>query len=263
MRLQVWSDRVVRVTFGLGQSLPPLKSLAVISKPEHVNWKLAPTADAITLSTKSLAARVDRQTGTAQFFDASNHLLLAESPGSRALTPNKVALFDVLASRQSFMLAPGEAIYGLGQHQKGLMNYRGHRVQLLQENREIGIPMLVSSRGYGMLWDNPAVTDVDAGMTGHRGFADVDFRGGGRGGLLFHGRAGIGRCDRVLPRADGRGADDGRMGVGASGSAGNVTPASRNCSMWCGATANMNVPLDGIIQDWQYWTTGAVGFARV
>ncbi|MGO9000994.1 MAG: DUF4968 domain-containing protein [Limisphaerales bacterium] len=77
LRLQVWSDRVVRVTFGLGQSLPPLKSLAVISKPEHVNWKLAPTADAITLSTKSLAARVDRQTGTAQFFDASNHLLLA------------------------------------------------------------------------------------------------------------------------------------------------------------------------------------------
>ena len=80
LRLQVWSDRVVRVTFGPGQSLPPLKSLAVISKPEHADWKLAQTADAITLSTKSLVAQVDRQTGTVQFFDASNHLLLAESP---------------------------------------------------------------------------------------------------------------------------------------------------------------------------------------
>ena len=43
------------------------------------------------------------------------------------------------------------------------MNYRGGHVRLLQENREVGVPVLVSSRGYGLLWDNPSVTDVNLG----------------------------------------------------------------------------------------------------
>jgi len=54
--------------------------------------------------------------------------------------------------KQSFGLAPGEAIFGLGQHQNGLVNYRGTVVHLQQENREVGVPMLVSSKGYGILW---------------------------------------------------------------------------------------------------------------
>src|SRR5262249_13555529 len=50
----------------------------------------------------------------------------------------------------------------------GLMNYRGEHVQLLQENREVGVPVVLSSRGYGILWDNPAVTDVNFGTGGER-----------------------------------------------------------------------------------------------
>ncbi len=61
------------------------------------------------------------------------------------------------------MLAPDEAIYGLGQHQQSVMNHRGAEVLLLQKNREVAVPVLVSSRGYGVLWDNPAVTDVSVG----------------------------------------------------------------------------------------------------
>ena len=258
LRLQVWSDRVVRVTYGLGQSLPPLKSLAVISEPEHADWKLAQTADAITLSTKSLVAQVDRQTETVQFFDASNHLLLAESPGSRALTPNKVASFDMLASRQSFVLTPSEAIYGLGQHQQGLMNYRGHHVRLLQENREIGIPMMVSSRGYGLLWDNPAVTDVAAGLPGSEDL--LTWNSEAADAVDYYFMAGP-ELDDVIASY--------RRLTGAAPMMGEWAWGFWQCRERYASQQElldvvqryreMGVPLDGIIQDWQYWTPAPWG----
>ena len=62
------------------------------------------------------------------------------------------------------MLAPDEAVYGLGQHPDGWMNYCGTTVHLQQRNpTDSAVPVLVSSRGYGILWDNPAITDVSAG----------------------------------------------------------------------------------------------------
>ncbi|HVZ17474.1 MAG TPA: TIM-barrel domain-containing protein, partial [Terriglobales bacterium] len=47
-----------------------------------------------------------------------------------------------------------EGFYGLGQHQAGVWNYRGESVDISQENSNISIPMLVSSNGYGIFWNN-------------------------------------------------------------------------------------------------------------
>ncbi|MGB7547959.1 MAG: TIM-barrel domain-containing protein, partial [Terracidiphilus sp.] len=49
-----------------------------------------------------------------------------------------------------------EGFYGLGQHQAGVWNYRGETVDLSQENTNIAVPLLVSSNGYGIFWNNPS-----------------------------------------------------------------------------------------------------------
>jgi alpha-D-xyloside xylohydrolase len=54
-----------------------------------------------------------------------------------------------------------EAIYGLGQHQNGLFNYRGAVVELAQDNTDVAMPFLLSSKGYGLLWNTAAMTTVD------------------------------------------------------------------------------------------------------
>jgi alpha-D-xyloside xylohydrolase len=53
---------------------------------------------------------------------------------------------------------PGEAFYGLGAHQSGLMSYAGRDVDMYQLNTVDIVPFLVSSRGYGLLWDNTSHT---------------------------------------------------------------------------------------------------------
>src|SRR5262249_8778850 len=47
-----------------------------------------------------------------------------------------------------------ETFYGLGQHQAGVWNYRGEYVPLSQDNTNISIPLLLSSKGYGIFWNN-------------------------------------------------------------------------------------------------------------
>jgi alpha-D-xyloside xylohydrolase len=112
---------------------------------------------------------VDTKTGAVGFYDLTDKPLLVESDNGREISPaTQKGVIGTLV-RQSFVLPPDEGIYGLGQHQQGLWNYRGHTVHLLQENREVGIPVLLSSRGYCLLWDNPAVTDISVGSAGDAG----------------------------------------------------------------------------------------------
>lgn len=50
-----------------------------------------------------------------------------------------------------------ERIYGMGQYQQAFLNLKGADVELAQRNSQASIPFAVSSRGYGLLWNNPAV----------------------------------------------------------------------------------------------------------
>lgn len=54
-----------------------------------------------------------------------------------------------------------EGFYGLGQHQAGVWNYHGESVELSQDNTNISIPFFVSSRGYGILWNNDSASRFD------------------------------------------------------------------------------------------------------
>ena len=54
-----------------------------------------------------------------------------------------------------------EALYGLGQHQSGMFNYRGSVVELGQNNTDIAIPLLVSSKGYAIFWNTASFSYVD------------------------------------------------------------------------------------------------------
>ncbi len=60
----------------------------------------------------------------------------------------------IARNRSSTSTAPTKALYGLGQHQAGVWNYRGESVDISQDNTNISVPMLLSSNGYGIFWNN-------------------------------------------------------------------------------------------------------------
>ncbi len=100
LRLEVWSDRVVRVTYAQGAEIPAIHSLSVISAPAAVSFEIQETPAGVDLSTRALRAHVDKSTGLVSFRDLASKTIFEEK-GPRESTVG-----------DSFALAPDEQIYG-------------------------------------------------------------------------------------------------------------------------------------------------------
>lgn len=80
---------------------------------------------------------------------------------------------DLSRAAAAFTAWDDERIYGLGQRRHGLLDQKGCVLELTHRNSEISIPFLVSSRGYGVIWHNPAMGRVELGRTQTRWVADA------------------------------------------------------------------------------------------
>lgn len=109
----------------------------------------------------SLQARVSLKTGDIRFYDANGRLLLEEMPGSRSIEAGKTGSFNSLDVTQSFRTGKDEFLFGTGQFQDGYLNIRGLTRRLTQVNTQISIPMIISNKGYGILWNNYGLTDYN------------------------------------------------------------------------------------------------------
>jgi len=157
IKLQIYSDDIIRVTVSPVKKLSERNSLIIITKPDqNTNWNVKETDRYISVSTKKITAKLDKLNNTISFYDPLGKLILkGDSYSFKKENDNNETVYQI---KQKFKLSPEEAIYGLGQFQKGIMNWRGHDVTLFQENREIAVPMLVSTKNYGILWDNYSLT---------------------------------------------------------------------------------------------------------
>ena len=89
---------------------------------------------------------------------------------SRHYRDLRSSLFRIEACFQAYA---DEHFFGLGQHQHGRLDQKGCVIDLVQRNTEVSIPFLLSSRGYGFLWNNPAVGRVELGFSATRWVAQA------------------------------------------------------------------------------------------
>lgn len=161
LTVQLWSDQIARVVFRPAGAPAPGKSLAVVAIPRRVRFTLGRRGDRYVLRTAKMTAEVEADTGLVRFLGPDGTPFLTEA--GREVRPATVAGRSTWQATERFFLWPQEGIYGLGQHQQGAMNYLGSRVHLEQRNTEVAVPVMMSTRGYGLFWNNPAITDVTVG----------------------------------------------------------------------------------------------------
>ena len=195
LRLTAVTPEIVRVRFTRADrfSDTPKPGVVFAGEPCAVRWE--ETEDAVSFETERLRLLVDKATLAVRYEDADGKLLLQENPteprtleafdaflpdptreakAEKIQTPDGVKLvlgdvprvFDrrLYHCRLRLTWQENEALYGLGQHEEGLLNLRGRTVYLHQANMKIAVPVLVSSLGYGLMADSycPAVFRDDA-----------------------------------------------------------------------------------------------------
>lgn len=161
LRLQVCSDTIIHVLYSATPSVPARFDPVIVKKSwAAVKWDLQKTSDELILLTPRLKVVVSRKDGAITYRDREDKQLLQEA--TRKLTPAKVNGENTFRA-ESFLNIYGsrEGLYGLGQHQAGVWNYRGESVDISQDNTNISVPLLVSSNGYGVFWNSAARSRVN------------------------------------------------------------------------------------------------------
>ncbi|MFP5227484.1 MAG: TIM-barrel domain-containing protein [Acidobacteriota bacterium] len=161
VRVQLCTDRVVHIIAGETEATRKDLVPTVVEPCSGVAFTTSSRASAFQVRTSQIVIRIDKSTGAVQFSDLAGHTLLGEpSDGGRNLGSDVSSEFSH-GIQQTFLLSPDEALYGLGQHQEGFFNVRDIPIRLLQANTNIATPFLISTKGYGLLWNNAALTDFD------------------------------------------------------------------------------------------------------
>jgi alpha-D-xyloside xylohydrolase len=166
LTLKPQSDTIVRVLYSRDREprvddmvvVGPKNSLGAGQAPPAPKWDVKSTATAVTLSTAKLRVTVSLADGAVTFADAAGRPILEEVAGAHTLTPATVQGESTQNVRQVWRASAGESLYGLGQRQEGKLDIKGYDLELWQRNTVVEIPFLVSSRGYGILWDNTSFT---------------------------------------------------------------------------------------------------------
>jgi len=158
VRVLALADGTFRVT--VAEALPEGRPTAMVVAEAGGAPAFTRSGDVATLTMPQASAAVSLSDGRLTVRDPGGLVLLDEYTPARRLVPVTIEGQPWLATRVQFNRGTDEGLYGLGQHQNRQMNYNGEDVELAQHNMAIAIPFLVSTRGYGILWDNASITRV-------------------------------------------------------------------------------------------------------
>jgi len=224
------------------------ESLSVVKTPEKTAFTVNTEGDNLLAKSKNVKVVLNLKSGKVSFSNPTSSDLLNEQAAGTAFADFNDVGSKTYTVTQSFVLDKDEAIYGFGQQQEGKMIQRNIKLNMIQGNEDDYVPFFVSAKGYGLFWDNYSPTlfeDKPESTTFKSEVGDcIDYYfmyGGNADGVIAQMRNLTGQAP-MMPlwtfgywqsRERYKGQDE----------LVDVVKKYRN----------LNVPLDGIIQDWQYW----------
>jgi alpha-D-xyloside xylohydrolase len=281
LALTPYTPRLIRIRYNLQPEFSSKASLIVIAQPDPaVQFEVKGTPDSLLFSTSEVTIAIDRQTTAFTYCDRQGNLLTREPAcGGKTLDPIDVlvSVFDESTAIESrltadgvrvdaanvrrvidrqayhtkleFEWAEGEALYGLGSHEEGMFNLRGQHQYLYQQNMKAVVPVLVSTRGYGIFLDSCSLMTFYDDAFGSYLWSDVDdeldyyFVYGPEFDQIIHELRALTGQAPLLPK----------WAYGYLQSKERYTSQSELLEVVREYRAR-ELPLDGIVLDWKSWT---------
>jgi len=248
VEIQFYSPTIVRITKWPEGKTYTKESLSVVKTPQKTVFSVKQQGDELSLKSENLKVNLNLKNGKISFTTPSGVKLLSEKESGVKFTDFDDAGSKTYSVTQSYVLDKDEAIYGLGQQQQGKMIQRNLKLNMVQGNTDDYIPFFLSNKGYGLYWDNysPTLfTDNQEETSFKSDVADgVDYyfmSGGNADGVVAQMRDLTGQAPMFPLWTFGFWQSKERYK--SQDEVVGVVKKYRE----------LGVPLDGIIQDWQYW----------
>ncbi len=248
IELQFYSPSIVRIVKHLAGTGFEKQSLSVVKSPEKVSFSTKQRGDELLIGSKALSVTLNLKNGKISFFSPKSGLLLNEKERGVSFTDFNDAGVETYSVGQSFILDKDEAIYGLGQQHEGKMSKRNVKLNMIQGNLDDYVPFFLSEKGYGLFWDNysPTLFKDNQDSTSFKSEVgdgiDYYFIYGANADGVIAGMRDLTGQAPMFPlwtfgfwqSRERYKSQDELLGVVKK-------------------YRELGVPLDGIIQDWQYW----------
>jgi alpha-D-xyloside xylohydrolase len=257
MKLRACKDDTIRVMYTPTTSFSSRASIMVNNSFSVIpTFSVSETTSTVTITMNKLKVGVNKTTGAITYYDSSNNLLCQErSDGGRTVTATSYDGDNGYALTQAFTTTSSEALYGLGGYQTGGANRKGQKLSIKQAYvSSTGVPFLISTKGYGILWDNNSQTTFDATVGQDISFASeigdqIDY-------YFMYGP----EFDSLIARyreSTGKAPLYPKWAYGFTQSRERYVSQSDILSV-AQTFRSKQIPLDCIVQDWQYW--GSLGW---
>jgi alpha-D-xyloside xylohydrolase len=248
VEIQFFGTSTVRVLKSPDGKSFTKESLSVTKKPQTIKYAIIRQGDVVSLKSNGLKTEINLKSGKISYYTPAGELLFSEKESGAIFTDFNDAGVKTYTVSQSFLLDKDEAIYGLGIQQQGKMVQRNLKLNMVQGNTDDYIPFFQSVKGYGLFWDNysPSVFVDDSTGTSFKSDASdcIDYY------FMYGVNAdGVIACMRDLT---------GQVPMFPLWTYGYWQSKERYKSQdeLVGVVKRyreLGVPIDGIIQDWQYW----------
>ena len=239
--------RVIKYADGL-QQMPEKKSYSVILAPTTKGFTTRDVASSVSVTTEQMTVTVDKETGVV-CFSKGNKMLLQEIATAEVKSITEGVDKGLYEIAQNFRLDRNEAIFGFGQRGSKNLNQRGEKIKMWNTNGNITIPYFTSDKGYGFYWDNAGRSYFEDSERVTRFSSEV------AQGVDYYFMYGDGSQDAVIAsirELTGQATMFPLWSMGFWQCRERYKTSDELCEV-LDKYRELEIPLDGIVQDWQYW----------
>ncbi|MGI4727503.1 MAG: TIM-barrel domain-containing protein [Janthinobacterium lividum] len=260
MKIFVRSSDIIEVKYTMLDGFQSKESLVVNNKwTDKTNFTVAEAGQNIIINTASLKLSISKTTNAIIYMDKKGMVITAEDAQNKTMKPATIAGISTYNCSTQFTSPKNEALYGLGCHPEDSLsiNYKGRNQEMLIKYMTGAIPVLLSTNGYGLLWDNYAASNFYGAEAGNTKFKYTSESGKEVDYYFFYGPD-FDKIINLYRTATGRAPMFPKWAFGLFQSQDRYKTQDEIIGVKDNYRNN-HIPVDAIVQDWYWWEPLPIG----
>lgn len=261
MKIKVCSSDIVEVKYTQFDAFDSRESLVVNNKwLNKVGFTVTESNGNIVITTARLKVSVNKATNAIKYMDKTGHVITSEDNAeNKTMQPATIAGINTYNVTTQFNSPADEALFGLGCHPEDSLsiNYKGRNQEMLIKYMTGAIPVLLSTKGYGLLWDNYSASNFYGGEAGNTKFKYVSESGKQVDYYFFYGPD-FDHIIDIYRTATGRAPMFPKWSFGLFQSQDRYKSQAEILGVKDNYRKN-HIPVDAIVQDWYWWQPLPIG----
>ncbi|MDF2434173.1 MAG: alpha-D-xyloside xylohydrolase [Mucilaginibacter sp.] len=261
MKLKICSADIIEVKYTIFNVFDLKKSLVVDNLwTNKTNFKVSETRNNIVITTSRLKLLVNKSTNAITYIDKAGQVILTEdNTGNKTMQAATIAGINTYNCSTQFSSPANEALYGLGCHPEDSLsiNYKGRNQSMLIKYMTGAIPVLLSTKGYGLMWDNYSASDFYGAEAANTKFKYVSESGKQVDYYFFYGPD-FDQIINLYRTATGKAPMFPKWSFGLFQSQDRYKTQDEILGVKDQYRRN-HIPVDAIVQDWYWWSPLPIG----